>query len=316
MKKISYIKIVIASLLAITFSSCLKDDQYVDFGTAGSVVELPAAAYATGVFQPATFTVATTPTNLPLMVNFAGPKAPSAPITVTLSIDQASLDAYNKANGTSFLLLPPADYSIPSLKVTIPAGQSAAYLNIAVNTSLIDLSKQYALPLTITDGGGQTISGNYKSVIFAILVKNKYDGIYTVTGTMVDKTSAALTGDYPHTYYLQTQGATADALFDPKSSNYQHTILSSGSLSSYGSFAPVFNFDANGNVVSVINYYGQPAGNTRSAKLDPTGQNKFISGTPGTKGAVFQVSYILNQTNSIGDRTFFNETYTYVGPRP
>ncbi len=316
MKKIFYIKGALTALTAVTLlSSCLKDDsRYVDFASSKPLVELPAATgvAGSGVFQANSYAIVSTPTPLNVQVNVAAPKPLSSALTVKLSVDQAALTAYNTANNTNYTLLPAADYS-SSLSVTIPANQNSANLVVNINTSLIDPSQSYVLPLTITDASGQQIS-NYKTLLYNIQVKNKYDGVYTVTGTMVDGVNSALTGSYPRTVDLITQGASTVAYYDTGIGNFAHSILNGGTASYYGSFAPVFNFDATTNkVTSVVNYYGQPASNGRSAVLDATGTVNAVTGTPGTAGSVIKVKYILVQAGV--NRTTFDETLTYTGPR-
>jgi len=152
--------------------------------------------------------------------------------------------------------------------------------------------------------------------MYNVQVKNKWDGQYTVTGTLTDNTTAAITGSYPNTVDLITQSATSDAYFDT-GNGYFHDILSGGVANVYGSYAPVFTFDpATNNITSVTNFYGQFSGShVRSAELDPVGTNGYISGTPGAAGSVFHVSYFLSQGNPAVVRTTFVETFTYVGPR-
>lgn len=314
MKRRFYIKTAFVALIAAAgLSSCLKDDKhYVDFAGATPLIELPSAANvggSGGLLQSVSFDISSTPTPLNLMVNLAAPKTLSTDVTVKLSVDAAALAAYNTANGTNYELLPAADYS-STLTATIAKGTNSSNVVINLNTTLIDPSKNYALPLTITDGGGQQIS-NYKTVIFNVGVKNKYDGVYTVTGTMNDIVNPALTGNYPRTVDLVTTGANTNAYFDEGLSNYAHAILNGGAPSSYGLFAPVFTFDANNKVTAVVNKYGQPSTNNRSARLDITGINA-VSGTPGTTGSVIKVKYVLVQGT---DRTFFDETFTFKGKR-
>lgn len=316
MKNRFYIKGALSVLAVATlFSSCLKDDtRYVNFAASPPLVELPAATgvAGTGMFQSNSYAITSTPTPLNVQVNVAAPKPLSSALTVKLSVDQAALTTYNTANGTNYILLPAADYS-SSLSVTIPANQNSANVVVNINTSLIDPSQSYVLPLTITDGGGQQIS-NYKTLLYNIQVKNKYDGVYVVTGTMVDATNAALTANYPRTVNLITQGASTVAYFDTGIGNYAHSILSSGTASYYGSYAPVFNFDPTTNkVTAVTNYYGQPAANGRSAVLDATGTVNAVVGTPGTVGSVIKVKYILVMAGV--NRTTFDETLTYTGSR-
>lgn len=318
MKKITYFKLAFLSLSTVAMlSSCLKDNShYVDFAGAKPLVEFPAATGvgpAGGLFQAAAFSIQSAATPLNVLVNIAAPHTLSTATTVKISIDQAALDAYNTANKTSFVLLPPADYS-STLTATIPGGQNQANVVININTSLIDPSQAYVLPLTITDGGGQQIS-NYKTLLYNVQVKNKYDGVYTVTGSFTDTANPAIVGSYPNTVSLVTQGANTVAYADSTGANlaYKHLIYSGG-VSSYGEFAPVFNFDPGTNkITSVVNLYGQPSpSRARSARLDVSGVNAY-TGTPGTTGSSFQVKYVLVQKGN--DRTFFNETFTYVGAR-
>ncbi|MDB5287997.1 MAG: hypothetical protein JWR05_2946 [Mucilaginibacter sp.] len=188
MKKKFYIKTALVALLAATgLSSCLKDNaHYVDFAGATPLIELPSAANvggSGGLFQSVALTASATPVPINLAVNLAAPKTLGSDVTVKLSVDAAALAAYNTANSTSYVLLPAAAYS-STLTTTIKAGTNLTNLVINVNTGSIDPSiTTYALPLTITDGGGQQIS-NYKTVIYNVQVKNVYDGAYSATGSI------------------------------------------------------------------------------------------------------------------------------------
>jgi hypothetical protein len=284
----------------------------VDFTKTKPLAELPGAANVSqtaGLFETTAFSIASTPTAFNVPVNIAQPNPLSSPVTVKLSVDQAALTAYNTANSTSYTLLPAADYT-STLTVTIAAGQNLGNVVINVNTSLIDPSQAYALPLTITDAGGIQIS-NYKTILFNFQVKNVYDGEYTVTGTLNDTVVPTDVGNYPFDIDLITAGAATNYMFDTAVGSPSHEINTPTGVGAYGSFSPQFTFSGTA-VTSVVNAYGQPASNGRSARLDATGVNK-LTGTPGTKGFKIQVSYVLVAAGA--DRTFFNETFTYVGPR-
>jgi hypothetical protein len=87
---------------------------------------------------------------------------------------------------------------------------------------------------------------------------------------------------------------------------YQHQIAGGGA---YGEFDPVFTFDANNNVISVTNLFGQPSpSRARSADIDPSGVNKY---DPGTQ--TIQVKYFLKQAGAL--KATFDETLHYLGPR-
>jgi len=186
MKTKLYIKTAFVALVSMAgLSSCLKDNQhYVDFAGATPLIELPAATNvgsSGGILQAAALNISDTPVPISLMVNLASPHTLSTATTVKVSVDQAALTKYNTDNSTSFVLLP-ASYYTSTFTATIPAGQNAAYIVINVKSNLIDPSiTNYALPLTITDGGGQQIS-NIKTVIYNVQAKNKYDGAYSLKG--------------------------------------------------------------------------------------------------------------------------------------
>jgi hypothetical protein len=316
MKKRFYIKTAFLSLTFMALlSSCLKDSKYyVNFAASKPLVELPGSSDVGplgGPFQTFAFSISTTPSVLDVAVNLAAPKPLGSPLTVKLSVNADTLTKYNAANSTNYTLLPAADYS-STLSVTIPAGQNLVSLVVNINTSLIDPSQQYVLPLTITDGGGQQIS-NLNTILYNIQVKNAYDGQYTVTGTMNDTKSATITGAYPITADLITASATMDYMFSTQFGAPYHDILAAGAPNVYGQFAPVFTFSGT-SITAVTNFYGQPAPDTRSALIDPTGVNA-TTGTPGQAGFSFKVKYIMAQASLGGNRTFFDETWTYVGPR-
>jgi hypothetical protein len=321
-KRINIITVVLLSAALLGLSSCLKDSRFVDFSKVGALVELPLEAFnRPGKLVASAFPIQAAPQTLNVVVNIASPKPLGSALTVTLGIDNAALTAYNHANGldtgsnTPYTLPPANAFSIPNTKVTIPAGQRTANLAIQIISSNLDPAGLYIIPISITDGGGQKIS-NYKTLLYNVEAKNKYDGIYTATGTFTDGAAPTITADgiYPLNMQLITQGANSVAFFDPQV-GFLHLINSAGSLNVYGAFDPVFIFDpATNKITSVINQYGQPdPSRLRAARIDVTGVNA-LSGTPGAAGSVIKVKYVMTQAGS--DRTFFDETYTYVGARP
>jgi hypothetical protein len=196
--------------------------------------------------------------------------------------------------------------------VTIPAGSREGTMSISLVPQDL-IGGEFALGFRVKSVSDPDIkvSGNFNNVFAIVTVKNIYDGVYTINGTMVDQTNAAITGRYPEEVHLVTTGANSVAMFYPVYHDYYHPISSAGSLSVYGAYSPEFNFDptGSGTVTSVVNYYGQPASNGRSAAIDPSGTNKW---NPATKE--MKVRYFLLQPGST-IRTRFDETFTYVGPR-
>lgn len=197
-------------------------------------------------------------------------------------------------------------------KVIIPKGSSTGYIAVKLNpNNLIGNTWVFGIRITTVSDKKYTIS-NLTDGIVKFGPANMYDGQYINTGTFVDYAHPEFTAAYPLTVNLVTQSATSNAYFDVKVWNdYFHSFMNGSSYSGYGSFAPIFIFNSDNTVKEVINYYGQPAGNGRSAELDPSGINKF---DPITK--TLSVSYWMNQPSVITPhRTHFVEVFTYVGPR-
>jgi len=175
---------------------------------------------------------------------------------------------------------------------------------------------EYALGVRLvsTSDANVKLSGNRNTQVVGLTIRNKYDGEYTMTGTMVDVTSAALVAKSPQRVHLITTGTNSVYLHNAgtnvASFKDLFPILSGTAESAYGSFTPEFTFDANNNVISVVNAYGQPAANGRSASIDPSGVNKW---DPATK--TLRVKWFMTQPPTPGIRTTFDFTFTYVGPR-
>src|SRR5665647_176235 len=246
-------------------------------------------------------------------VSYSGVDVAPADITVNLSLDQTTLTLYNTQNGTSYVIPPSDVFSLPASAV-IKKGTREAQIQVKIiNTINFDFNASYALPVQIASASMGIVSANFGKAVYSFGLRNIYDGHYTVTANspMVDAANGALTGNYPMDVDLVTTGANSVAMYDKVYGGIYHSILSGSSISAYGSFAPIFNFDPSGNgtIVSVVNYYGQPAGNGRSAQLDPSGINKWV---PGSK--VMDVNYWMNQPGAT-HRTSFSEHFTYVGPR-
>jgi len=317
---------LIIPTLSVLLVSCLKDKNY-DNGVIQSnrpngnesvVIEIALTATNTTNFLSTSFDAVDKDTVINVIpVVLASPGLATQDLQVTLTPDPTLVDDYNTNNGTAYVVPDPSMYAVvnPGNVVTIAKGSRVGYLQVKLNpNNFAGGDWAFAYEITNVDKAGYTISGNLNHGIFAFGIKNKYDGHYQLDGTMSDAANASLTGDYPTEVNLETYGSTA-VLFNPAqgpfAGAYLHPILASGSPSAYGSFTPIFTFDANDNIISVENAYGQPAGNGRSAELDPSGVNKWFS-----SDRHIEVKYWMNQPSVISPhRTSFDERYTYIGPR-
>lgn len=167
-----------ALVLLFSLNSCVKDRNYsaTDFSQAINVVDLPLIG-----FNALAFDFTPVPQEVKIYVELGGP-IPNKDVEVTLDYDQAGLDAYNAANAESFVKLADSAFTLPSLKVTIKKGERLGYATLSIIPSKVDLSIHNAIALKIADAKGIPIAANLKSVIYAVVVKNQWDGDYTVTG--------------------------------------------------------------------------------------------------------------------------------------
>ncbi len=304
-------------LLVAVFSlpSCLKNGQYfVDFASAGASVDLPLAAKNGNGVVAYTYNATVTSATIPVYVNLASPAVLGTATSVTVALDTAGLNAYNTNNGTSFTVLPDSVYTITgSLGLSIPAGQRLDSFQVNLDLTKLDLSGSYILPYTIASAGVPIEQWNH--LLLYISVKNQFDGHYTVTGTFTDVTNGAFTANYPMDIDLVTSGPNSVDVFNTDLGQVGYEFLNAGTTTYYGSFGVrIFIDPVSNKVTSVINVYGQPASNTRSAMLDPSGINAWDPST----GNV-DVKYWMIQPSAVpappSIRSSFNEHYAYLGPR-
>jgi hypothetical protein len=238
-------------------------------------------------------------------------------VSVNVAIDNSLVDWWNahkiETDEDEFSPMQAANLSLVSSQITFAPGELVKQVKVNFNPSGLDFGLRYGVGLLVTSPTSDFVLGNGQAAaLIAVTPKNKYDGTYIATGSMVDYANAALTGPYPWNVQLVTNGAAQVLLLDlDYTEDIYHKILNGGASSYYGSFGLVINFDAENKVTSVVNLYGQPAANGRSAELDPSGVNTW---DPVTK--TLKVKYWMNQPSVITPhRVLFDEIFTYKGPR-
>lgn len=335
MKKILKIYLMLAS--AVLVSSCLEDEtQALDPSRSQNIIEFydpSVPSSPAGAIYPAwTTAFSVSPeAQFEQTISYSGPKSNDKDIQLTLEIDPIALEDFNKqmeALGSStYELLPAENYSIPSMTVTIPKGETRISIPITVYPDQFDLSRSFAIPLRIASASSGVISAHYSVAILATVVKNKYDGIYTVEGSMIDVTNPAFTGLYPKTVELRTVDGTTVNYYDRGEHLAGHIFINgaTGGATYWGGFLAQFKFDGidapagdgvTNQIVAVVNALGQ-GNNNRSGKLDPAAEAKhvFTFEADGLTPKTMEVWYIMRQDNTSTDRAYWKETYTYVGPR-
>lgn len=273
---------------------------------ATSVVEIAEVKIGGSVkAYPAEFSNTTETINVLTIKNTVG----SGGVHVKLAKDDAATLPPNTR------LLPASNYSLGPLEFDISPNSQASFAITVMNKLSRNVDSFYAVPLKIESVTGGTIAADAKSMVVVFDLRNRLDGKYRVTGTMVDIAAPTITGYFPQNVNLITTGANSVTMIPLDLGIPGHLILSGSSLSYYGSFGPVFTYDKNNlKIIAVTNSYGQPASNTRSAEIDATGTNQLDANTRN-----MFVKYVMKQPNTVTTtpyiRVYFNSTFTFLGSR-
>jgi hypothetical protein len=225
-------------------------------------------------------------------------------VHVKLATDNAAVTA------AVLMPLPANAYTAPALEYDIAANGTIT-VPLIINRSNLTVDTTYGIAFTISQVSAGEIAQDAKKIVVKITLRNILDGRYAVTGTLTDFTDPAYSSP-DHEILLITTSPTQVKMI-PKLLGIEGTLIKNGAnLTYYGSFGPVFTFnEATTKITSVVNFYGQPAANTRSAELDPSGSNSWNATTK-----TITVKYWMNQPSVVaGHRALYTNTYTYIGAR-
>ena len=207
--KIHFIKLplILALILLITATGCLKDDAYkngiLQSGSQGSgqdikVISLGLTTSSSGYgytsvvdnksrtfpdlqFLQQSYALTENDTTVDLVpVELGGTSDATQDIHVTLTEDDQLVTTINDSSGTVFTN-PGSVITIvnPGGVVVIPKGSRIGYLQVKFKISDLLLGTfAYGFRITSVAESGYTISGNLANGVVGIGPKNKYDGLY------------------------------------------------------------------------------------------------------------------------------------------
>ncbi len=213
MKNILYL---FTSLILLAGIACTKKLE--DLGDKGqTVVKFAEAPENKLFFTPFSSIQPITLFNIRRDVHNQGALGLSAKIK--LRENMTLLAEYNHNNNSNYEMLPDSLYTLSDPGSRIPEGfvvsfapkEFAKDFVIRLNGAKWDLSKKYALPLSISDAGTDNIiSGGKQDIIALISLKNKWDGIYSLKGETLRAGDPAKTGRFqPIEMELATSGANS-----------------------------------------------------------------------------------------------------------
>ena len=352
--------LAVIAAVSLIFVACKKAKVSTPLGDAGqTLVKILGGATPAGIAKKPVDFVAT-PTRLlvlELRRDIPNETELNKTMIVTVKDDTAAVRAANPA----YLQLPTAWFTVQTGGVkaggqggtwtfTFKPGEYAKEIYVTIpNATLFNPSSLYGIGFTILTADQGAKLSTQKSIVIEIGAKNNYDGIYAVTGPMVDLTNAnfiqwnnpAISG-FPAANggaweaHLVTSGASTVFMVDQTIwGTCGHPILNVAANSGWGSFGLVVNINpATGTIASVHNYYGDPsyggptalgnpqlgsgaplysASNTRRAVLDPSG----VNAVQGNKNII--IKYFMLHPSVVpappNIRVTFDELWKYIGPR-
>ena len=301
--------LVIASLFLII--SCKKNDVYgdVELNTDRVIAEFTDGKLGNSVAMDYTTNeVDLDLTELRLYIR--SEVEPGRDVKVKILPDATSVTYFNAANGTNYTPLPNAGFTLMSNEITFTQSERSEFVKIKIRPSTL-LGFNYAIGLKITEVIGGEASELAGSVVVAVSVKNKYDGLYDVTGTCVDA-NGVYTGIYPREGVgLRTVDGSSVDYLDPDFSvgspffDNAYIIENASTGAPAWLFSPRFVFNTTTDKVTAIL---DTDGNVPFGTVSPTGPNQFTITSPDEKTFVIKYSVI-------GGRFTITETWTYTGPR-
>lgn len=209
---------ILTAIYIVAAAGCLKDDDF-DNGSIQSVhstgklpkvIELKVSAADVSKFVSIAINNSTNDTTFDLVpVNLATPGVATEDLHVTVMLDSTLVNNYNNNNGTAYAVPPAALFTIVNPEVIIPKGSNTGFLQIKLKPSDF-IGGDWALGFKIASvkEQGYTISGNFNTGVVAIVIKNKYDGVYNATGYFLHPVFA---GNYNTSWDLITIGANSNA---------------------------------------------------------------------------------------------------------
>jgi hypothetical protein len=261
--------------------------------------------------------LAITPTGTSITVDMgkiflSSPATVDEEITVKVIINNTLISDYNTTNSTNYVNVPATNLQLP-LTYTISKGQLEVPVIATINLTGLDLSKAYAIGISIASVVGRsdvTINRTYENLLFATIIKNRYDGRYSMNGIHTRPIYL-----FPYTdveMHLITTGSGSVKYFwvDADADGHPFATDPAGTLGWYGgAVSPNLTFDLTTNNVTSANNLSSAVAIDLSVANNPNPKATINS----TTGKVDKIYVAFRY--SANDARAFIDTLTYLGPR-
>lgn len=306
----------ILGFVAIVLSGCLKDKEYDDMERGinidGSKKLVEISGPITGFINVDLVGSDNDTIVNVVRVRLASESPAAQDLQVTLALDPTLVTEYNAEHGTNYTVPDASLYTIPSLTVTIPKGSRDGILQLTASPNDL-LGEEYALGFRITSVSDPSviISGNYRTQVAGLTIRNQYDGVYTLQFAFYHPTASPGYDQATTTVELHTSGANSVKIYYPPFSGYYHPILSGGGITAFGAQEPEFTINPATNKVTVQNSY--PGAVTFYEMA--AGYDSHYDPATRTIYAKFGYNYSPGTVFNPATNREWTDTLIYVGPR-
>jgi len=244
-------------------------------------------------------------------------------VTVTVIKDTAAITAYNDADttgATNYEFLPDSTFNITGYSnnngpftVTIPAGQKFGYLTLNITSSKVYLFSQYMVSYKISAvPSGALISDSRTSAQWTVAIKNKYDGMYSLSFQMKNWGGYGIIDGGGSNPWSQNVGVVTNGLntvlIDIGGSYAQPGFTASLAATSFGATKPQYTFDlTTNNLISVTNLTPDD-GRGRTFHLNPNITDSRYDPNTGTIYAAYIMSQNGRPNQEIYDTLVYQST--------
>jgi BT_3987-like, N-terminal domain/BT_3044-like, C-terminal len=120
-------------------------------------------------------------------------------VKVKVIVNPTVVADFNSENGTSFVSVPAAAYSLESNEIVLNQEKRRANIKINIRPSLVT-GGSFAIGLSIAEVTNGEVSELHHNVLVEVKVKNAYEGEYVASGTMVVYNGSTNTSPIAATY--------------------------------------------------------------------------------------------------------------------
>lgn len=292
-------KLTFFAIGALVFSSCKKRQTFGDVAvnTFRPIVEFSDRDFKSVAMDYSTSEVTVDITDIRFMIRSDIANSSNAKITLSTN----AVEDYNDANGTSYTPVSVPLVALAQTDFTLTPDQRSQTVKIRLKP--IDVfTGDNAIGIVISDASNGEVSEIADTLVVALSVKNRFDGVYRLRG-FHNRTSPDYTAPYDEEVELITSGANSVYMYWEPAGGPAHPIA--GGTGAYSNFTTNFIFDPATN--KLVAWDLTPYPTTIVPAVGPATDSRWDPAT----GTIYAQFYYNNNPTQRG----FTDTLTFLRPR-